>query len=75
MLSQWHKGIVQYEAPCVNQVQAAAITFSIYKIYKLQFFRTDKVCFMKKLFWNFFGIISFYIIPYDGSDNDLAFQL
>ena len=62
--------------PCVNQVYAAAITFSIYIITNLRLLRTDKL----SVLCNYcFGIslvlISFYIIPYAGGDNDLAFQL
>ena len=58
-----------------DQVYAAAITFSIYKIINLRFLRTDKLCFMQLLFRNFFGTDIIYIILYDGGDNDLAFQL
>ena len=58
----------------MNQVYAAAITFSISKIANLRFLRTDKLCFMQ-LFRNFFGTDIIYIIPYDGGDSDLAFQL
>ena len=58
-----------------DQVYAAAITFSIYKITSLRFLRTNKLCFMQLLFRNFFGTDIIYIIPCDGGDNDLASQL
>ena len=58
----------------MNQFEATVITLSICKSSNLRFFRTDKLCFMQLLFWNFFYIIAFYIVPYDGCDNDLTFQ-
>ena len=44
--------MVRYEAPCLNQEPG-----SIYKLYNLRFFRTDKLCFMQLLFRNLYGII------------------